>query len=1296
MRTAHARRPVFSMLGALLILTGLLPIAAPAAALAATPVFINEIHYDNTGIDAGEAIEIAGPAGTDLTGWVILLYNGSNGLLYPPAATLSGTILDEGNGYGTASVGYSVDGIQNGSPDGIALYNGTTVVQFLSYEGVFVAANGPASGMTSTDIGVSEDGSEPIGTSLGLVGTGTSYENFTWTTNLDDSFGLINPGQTFGSIPTNPTGTGAASPASVAPGGSSLLTVAVTPGANPTSTGLAVSADLNSIGGSATQAFFDDATHNDTVAGDNVFSFQATVDAATTPGAKSLPATITDAQSRSGSATIALAVTAVGGDVVISQVYGGGGNSGATFTNDFIELYNRTGSAVSLTGWSVQYASAAGTTWQVTNLAGSIAGGGYYLIQEAAGAGGTTPLPTPNATGGIAMSSTSGKVALVNNQSALVGSGCPFSASTVDFVGYGTANCFEGTGAAPVLTNTTADLRAGNGATDTNNNNTDFAAGAPNPRSGDEAPTVVSTIPADGAGAVDEASNISITFSEPVVVTGAWYTISCTSTGAHSTSVSGGSTTYTLDPDVDFGSSESCTVTVAASQVSDTDTADPPDHMNGDATFGFSTQDTCVLPFTHAYEIQGSGTSPALTGTQTTQGVVIGDYEGNTPPGLRGFYLQDATGDGDAATSDAIFVFEPDNANRVVLGDVVRVTGTAADFQDQTQITSTNVTACGTGSVDPVNVVLPQPDATYFERYEGMLVTMPQTLTVTEHFQLGRFGQVVVSSGGRQMTPTAVAEPGLPAQQVAAENLLNRLIVDDELQNQNPDPIRFGRDGNPLSAVNTLRVGDTMTGTTGVMSYTWAGNSASGNAFRLRPVNAMGGGVPDFQADNPRPAAPSVGGSLHVAAMNVLNYFTTLDTTTGTGPCGPNGGLECRGANTAEELVRQRTKIIEVMAGLDADVIGVMEVQNDNDVSIADLVAGLNARTGSTTWDYIHTGTIGTDAIKVGLIFDSAVVTPVGDYAVIDTSVDPRFIDTKNRPSLAQTFDQIDGGGRLTVVVNHLKSKGSDCNDVGDPDTGDGSGNCNVTRTNAARALVDWIATDPTGSGDRDVLVVGDMNSYLKEAPIDVFADAGYTNVIDSIVGPDAYSYVFDGQTGYLDHALASPTLAAQLADAAEWHVNADEPAILDYNTEFKSGGQIASLYAPDEFRASDHDPLVVGLNLLHYSFTGYQAPVDNPPVVNTVKAGAGVPVKFSLGGDLGLDVLFRTPTSTRYTCDSGAPMDTLETETPGNSRLTYDPATDTYTYAWKTLKAWADTCRQLDLTFDDGTYRVADFQFKP
>ena len=297
---------------------------------------------------------------------------------------------------------------------------------------------------------------------------------------------------------------------------------------------------------------------------------------------------------------------AVSPDIVISQVYGGGGNSGATFRNDFIELFNRGASAVDVTGWSVHYAASAGTSWQKTDLAGTIQPGQYYLIQEAAGGGGTVDLPTPNATGTIAMSATAGKVALVNNNALIAnGTSCP-SANVVDFVGYGAAtNCSEGSPTGN-LSNTTAALRIANGATDTDNNSADFVSGAPNPRHTpppDAAPSVSSTLPADNASNVPLDSNITITFSEPVHVMGVWFTLSCSGSGVHSATVTGGPTVFTLDPDTDFVDGDTCTLTVLASQVTDQDNNDPPNDVAMNFTAGFSTGDACLTPYTPIYSI---------------------------------------------------------------------------------------------------------------------------------------------------------------------------------------------------------------------------------------------------------------------------------------------------------------------------------------------------------------------------------------------------------------------------------------------------------------------------------------------------------------------------------------------------------------------------------------------------------------------------------------------------------------------------------------------------------------------
>lgn len=716
----------------------------------------------------------------------------------------------------------------------------------------------------------------------------------------------------------------------------------------------------------------------------------------------------------------------------------------------------------------------------------------------------------------------------------------------------------------------------------------------PNPP--ENAPAVLSTNPVNGATDVAPNANLSVTFSEPVNLAAGAFALNCTLSGSKSYAVSNGPVAFAINPDADFVLGESCTLTIVAAGVTDQDAYDPPDVMAADVVVTFTTPpnvDPCTLAFTPAYVIQGSGATAAITGAVTTQGVVVGDYEGPSPA-LRGFFLQDLTGDGNPATSDGIFVFEGSNADSVNLGDVVRVTGTAGENQGQTQVTAFSILNCGTGSVASVDVMFPVASPTFLEQYEGMLVRLPQEMFVTEHFQLGRFGQVVLSSGGRQAQPTNVVPPGAPAIALQAQNLLNRIILDDALQTQNPDPILFGRGGAPLSASNTLRGGDSVSGIVGVMTFTWAGNSASGNAYRVRPINALGGVVPNFQPTNPRPAsAPAPTGRLRVAAMNLLNFFNTFDGSPDTADnCAFGvGGLpaDCRGADTQAEFDRQLPKTVAAIVGTGADVIGVNEVENDGygpDSAMAFLVDKLNAATAPGTYAYLNvdgaTGQVnalGTDAIKVGMIYKPGSVTPVGKTAVLNSEAFVNGGDPapRSRPSLAQAFQENSTGARFIVDVNHLKSKGSAC---AAPDAGDGQGNCNIVRNNAAALLVAWLAGNPTDTGDPDVLIMGDLNSYAMEDPITTIQSAGYTNLIKAFNPTGAYSYVFDGQWGYLDHALGNAAVLPQVTGIADWHINADEPGVLDYNTDFKTANLQTVLYAPDEFRIADHDPVLVDLAL--------------------------------------------------------------------------------------------------------------------
>ncbi|HKG45456.1 MAG TPA: DNA/RNA non-specific endonuclease [Pyrinomonadaceae bacterium] len=389
--------------------------------------------------------------------------------------------------------------------------------------------------------------------------------------------------------PTDPTGIGAANPNSVLPGETSTLTVSVTPGANPTSTGLTVAADLSSIGGSASQQLFDDGINGgDVVAGDHVFTYTATVALLTTPGPKSLPFTVSDNEARSANGTIGLTVQQPPQPVdhlVISQLYGGGGNSSATFTHDYIEIYNPTGISFNLAGWSLQYASATGTSW--TNkqpLGGTIAPGEYFLVRLASGGANGAPLPvTANITGDINMSATTGKIALVSNSISLSGS-CPNATDPdiVDFLGYGSsASCFEGGARAPAPGNTTALFRKLNGGQDTNQNGDDFQTAAPNPRRTapivELGPWVAGTEPiSDGFNAPYDAT-VTVDFSEPVDVTGNWFDITCASSGQHNSATVAtynSSKGFHITPNTGFQFGEQCTVTIFHANVHDQDLDD--------------------------------------------------------------------------------------------------------------------------------------------------------------------------------------------------------------------------------------------------------------------------------------------------------------------------------------------------------------------------------------------------------------------------------------------------------------------------------------------------------------------------------------------------------------------------------------------------------------------------------------------------------------------------------------------------------------------------------------------------
>lgn len=586
--------------------------------------------------------------------------------------------------------------------------------------------------------------------------------------------------------------------------------------------------------------------------------------------------------------------------------------------------------------------------------------------------------------------------------------------------------------------------------------------------------------------------------------------------------------------------------------------------------------------------------SPLLGSVVRVQAIVT-----QVLPGLGGFFIQEEDSDADANpfTSEGVFVT---STATVTVGDLVTVDGTVQEIGGETRLAATAVTVDSSGNALPEATVITFPTATALidadgdfvanlEAYEGMRVTIPEEMTVSELFQLDRFGTIRLTSEGRVETFTQNNLPSVEGFRAYQKEMGEQsIVIDDGLGLQNPTTIRvpfLGTDGT-LDAGDVIRMGDVYTGLTGVLSYSQ--DSASSSEEPEYRIHLPTEGT--LTQTNPREEAPAdVGGTLRVAAFNVLNYFSTI---AGTGTTGPDGTLSPRGASSLTEFERQEAKLVEAIKLVAADVIGLIEIENDplGSTSLIALVSALNSAGG--TYAYVDTGVIEGaiggalegDAIKVGFIYDYTSVTLSGDFALLDETVDARFqtVDTQ-RPVLAQTFTEIATGESFTAAVAHLKSKGSAVD--GDVDILDGQGASATVRTNAAEAIADWLASDPTGSGDQDYILLGDLNSYRMEDAIRALLE-GADDVVgteDDLVDlgelfdPTGNSYVFDGQTGTLDYAIASGTLTTQVSGATYWNINADEADALDYNLDF---GRDPSLFTADAYRASDHDPIIVGLNL--------------------------------------------------------------------------------------------------------------------
>lgn len=575
----------------------------------------------------------------------------------------------------------------------------------------------------------------------------------------------------------------------------------------------------------------------------------------------------------------------------------------------------------------------------------------------------------------------------------------------------------------------------------------------------------------------------------------------------------------------------------------------------------------------------------------TLRGVITADYRYEN--GFSGFYIQTVDSKAKANLSNAIFVYIPASSSVKggKVGDEVILRGRLTAYQNQLQIDQLqqDILTCNLNAasqVQPKSVDLPfnslaELTANSPQLYQGMLVKLPQTLTISENYNYGRFGELSLSKE-RLFIPTNLYPPlSAEAKALAQKNLLSKIILDDGYNNQNRTPWLPQN----FSATNSLRSGDQLKNVEGILEYRF-------NGWRIQPI--QGRSLPEVVSNTQSRQNVAVKDTklIRAAAFNVLNYDN-----------GKTGFPTERGATSQAEFDKQHRKIIKALKAIDADVYGLMEIANngyDKNSAIAYLTQALG-----TDWKYVipeNQDRLGTDVIAVAIIYNSKRVKPINKPVVLD-------LGDKNRTTIAQTFQPISGKQMFTIIPNHLKSKG--CTGVDtqttDADQKDGQGCWNPTRVKAVEQLVQWMAKNPTQVEKPNILLLGDMNSYAKEDPIQVFEKANYKVLLnDKVVGQgeQAYSYVFGvasnaegyGGAGNLDHAIADANLYSKVKKAFAWHINADEPTVLDYNEEYKTDAQKALFFSEDAYRSSDHDPVIVDLDLND---------AENGPSISNASAGS-------------------------------------------------------------------------------------------
>lgn len=539
-------------------------------------------------------------------------------------------------------------------------------------------------------------------------------------------------------------------------------------------------------------------------------------------------------------------------------------------------------------------------------------------------------------------------------------------------------------------------------------------------------------------------------------------------------------------------------------------------------------------------DVQGEDTRSPFDGRLVeVEGIVTAD----TRVGLAGLFVQQPGTE--PRRSHGVFVTGAGDA-QVAVGDRVRIVGTVREVgaggdASLTTLQATTLEVLASNQAVPVRM-LSGPPANW-EALEGEHVRLA-AVTLNGSDRLASNGELIAAFGGRLWQPSEVAAAGTPAfAQTEADNARRRVLLDDARNGRTPKAVSY------LPAEANLRVGSLLRQVDGIVDQRYDGQ------YRIQVL------APLTLPALPAPVAPQVGGDLRIASFNLENFFNGN---------GRGGGFPTkRGARTHEQFQAQLAKLVATIVPLQADVAALMELENDGndgDTAVAQLVAALNAAGKDKDWRFVDSGSgPGDDAIRVGIVYRSTQVTPVGKPATLTGGP----FDSHSRVPLAQAF-RSSRGATFVVVANHFKSKGCGTASGADADQHDGQACWNATRTESAKRLHQWLQSDPTGAQTKLAVLLGDFNAYAMETPMRSLRASGWQDAFAVVGVKQPYSYVYDGMSGRLDHALLSPAMAKQLRGAAEWHINADAMDDAGY----------AKRNLPGPWRSSDHDPVLLGFAL--------------------------------------------------------------------------------------------------------------------